>query len=162
VAGSRPSQSPAQASQKSAEEIVILLDTNHVTVLRYVNHPRSVALLTRLQSVPGEVIATTVITLEEQTRGWLSEINRWRDVHKQIIAYEKLSGLFRFYSRWEIVSFDRLAADEFEGFRRKRIRIGTLDLKIGSITVVHNALLLSANMRDFQKVPGLRVQNWLA
>ena len=27
--------------------------------------------------------------------------------------------------------------------------------------MVHNALLLSANLRDFERVPGLRVENWL-
>ena len=36
-----------------------------------------------------------------------------------------------------------------------------MDLKIACIALVHNALLLSANLRDFQQVPGLRVENWL-
>jgi tRNA(fMet)-specific endonuclease VapC len=140
---------------------VILLDTDHVTVLRYVEHPRCTALKTRLQSVTGEVIATTVITLEEQLRGWLAEISRWRDVRKQTTAYEKLANLFRFFSRWEVVPFDAQAAVQFERFRKQRIRIGTQDLKIASIAVVHHAHLLSANLHDFQKVPGLRVENWL-
>ena len=35
------------------------------------------------------------------------------------------------------------------------------DLKIASIALVHDALVLSANRRDFQKVPGLRVEDWL-
>lgn len=45
--------------------------------------------------------------------------------------------------------------------RKKRVRIDTQDLKIASIALVHDALLLTANLRDFQKVPGLRVENWL-
>ena len=43
----------------------------------------------------------------------------------------------------------------------RRIRIGTNDLKIGSITLVNEALLLSANLRDFEQIPGLLVENWL-
>jgi tRNA(fMet)-specific endonuclease VapC len=50
----------------------------------------------------------------------------------------------------------------FKGFRKQEIRIGTQDLKIAAIALANDALLLSANVRDFQKVPGLRVENWLA
>jgi tRNA(fMet)-specific endonuclease VapC len=45
--------------------------------------------------------------------------------------------------------------------RAQRIRIGTMDLKIAAIALVHDALLLSANLRDFQQVPNLRVANWI-
>jgi tRNA(fMet)-specific endonuclease VapC len=41
------------------------------------------------------------------------------------------------------------------------VRIATLDLKIAAISVASNALLLTANRRDFEKVPGLRFENWL-
>ena len=36
-----------------------------------------------------------------------------------------------------------------------------MDLKIAAIAVSHDALLLSRNLVHFQKVPGLRVENWL-
>jgi predicted nucleic acid-binding protein len=35
------------------------------------------------------------------------------------------------------------------------------DLKLASIPIVRDALLLSANLRDFQQVPNLRVEDWL-
>jgi tRNA(fMet)-specific endonuclease VapC len=36
-----------------------------------------------------------------------------------------------------------------------------MDLKIAAIALIHDALLLSANLRDFQQVPGLCVANWI-
>jgi tRNA(fMet)-specific endonuclease VapC len=45
--------------------------------------------------------------------------------------------------------------------QRQRIRVGSQDLKIASIALVNDALLLTANLRDFRQVPGLRVENWL-
>jgi predicted nucleic acid-binding protein len=36
-----------------------------------------------------------------------------------------------------------------------------MDLKIACIALGHGALVLSANLQDFQQVPGLRVENWL-
>ena len=36
-----------------------------------------------------------------------------------------------------------------------------MDLKIAAIAVAEDATLLSANVSDFQQVPGLRVEDWL-
>lgn len=41
-----------------------------------------------------------------------------------------------------------------------RPRIGTMDLKIAAIALANDATLLSRNLRDFGKVPGLRVEDW--
>jgi tRNA(fMet)-specific endonuclease VapC len=62
---------------------------------------------------------------------------------------------------WEIIRWGEPAADEFKRLRKLRVRIGTQDLKIASIAITSDALLLSANLRDFQRVPGLRVEDWL-
>ena len=140
---------------------MILLDTDHLTVLRYEDDPRCARLTSRLRSSMDPQVATTVITAEEQLRGWLAEINRWRDVRKQVPAYGRLARLFEFFSQWELVPFSDAAADEFDRLRKQRIRSGTQDLKIASIALVQQALLLSANLRDFLRVPELRVENWL-
>jgi len=34
-------------------------------------------------------------------------------------------------------------------------------MKIASIALAHEALLLTRNLRDFTKAPGLRMENWL-
>jgi tRNA(fMet)-specific endonuclease VapC len=99
--------------------------------------------------------------MEEQMRGWLAEINRRREVHQQIPAYDRLLRLLEFLNAWVIVPFDERAADEALRLRKQRIRIGTQDLKIAAIALVQDALLLSANLRDFGRVPGLRVEDWL-
>jgi tRNA(fMet)-specific endonuclease VapC len=35
-----------------------------------------------------------------------------------------------------------------------------MDLKIAAIVLTHNALLISRNLKDFRKVPGLKVEDW--
>jgi predicted nucleic acid-binding protein len=35
------------------------------------------------------------------------------------------------------------------------------DLKIAATALVNDSLLLSADLTDFERVPGLRVENWL-
>lgn len=115
----------------------------------------------RLREARDPFVGTTAVNAEEQIRGWLAEINRQREVYRQIVPYGRLVDLIEFFKDFPIVRFNQRAAEEFERLRKQRIRIGTMDLKIASIAIVHDALLLSANLVDFQKVPGLNVENWL-
>ncbi len=59
-----------------------------------------------------------------------------------------------------LIAFDAAAAAIVQQLQRQRIRIGTMDLKIASIALAQEASLLSRNVTDFQKVPGLQVEDW--
>ena len=141
---------------------MILLDTDHLSVLAFSKGPQGANLVVRLREVSEQHIAIPIISAEEQMRGWLAELRRWPDVQKQVAAYERLATLIEFWSDWEIVRFDSHAAMEFEQLKTQRIRIGTQDLKIAATALVHDALLLSANLHHFQQVPGFQVENWLS
>ena len=88
-------------------------------------------------------------------------IAKERRIERQLFAYRELGELFTFFSGYTIALLDANAAELFNGFRKSGVRIGTLDLKTACIAMASNALLLSANRRDFEKVPGLRFENWL-
>ena len=136
-----------------------ILDTNHITVLGY-SSPESFRLVQRLND-SGQDVVSTVITLEEQMRGWLAAINRTKDVFQQMMAYERLNTRTQFLSKWLLLPWSANAANIFVDLRKQGIRIGTADLKIASITLVNDATLLSRNLRDFSKVPNLKIENWL-
>jgi len=140
---------------------MILLDTDHFSVLRNQGRGSHPALIRRLQSAFDRDIATTIVTVEEQIRGWMAAIHRVRDFEQQLEAYERLHQLVNILGNWTIVPTEDDAVAEFNQLKARRIRIGTQDLKIAAIALAHGALLLSANLVDFEKVPGLRVENWL-
>ncbi len=75
-------------------------------------------------------------------------------------AYRELSSLFEWFATFLIAPFDQVAADLFDLLQSARVRIATRDLKIAAISLTSNALLLTANRIDFEKVPGLRFENW--
>jgi tRNA(fMet)-specific endonuclease VapC len=93
-------------------------------------------------------------------RGWMAYIARAKSLSQQIEAYRRLRGHLDNYRQILVVHFDAAAAAEFQKLRRARIRIGTMDLKIAAIARSRGATLLSCNLRDFQKVPGLLVEDW--
>jgi tRNA(fMet)-specific endonuclease VapC len=139
---------------------MILLDTDHLSVFTDKRDARHESLTRRMEAA-AEPIACTIVSVEELLRGWLAIIHRLRDVHQQIPAYLRLGQLFDVLNDWEIVPFEVRAADRFADLRRQRIRIGAMDLKIASIALVNEALLVTANLRDYSLVPGLRCEDWL-
>ena len=57
---------------------MILLDTDHLSVLQIGKGERFNRLVVRLAQA-GEPLTTTIVTAEEQLRGWLSSIAGERD-----------------------------------------------------------------------------------
>ena len=94
------------------ENTMLVLDTNHLTGLGYAS-AASVDLLQRLNE-SGDDVVTTVISLEEQMRGWLAAINRTKDVHHQVQAYDRLRARTEFLGNWIMLPWDEEAANRFE------------------------------------------------
>jgi tRNA(fMet)-specific endonuclease VapC len=140
---------------------VIILDTDHFNILQIGKGPVYDALSARMDASPDQDFSATVITFEEHMRGWLAGIRRARDVDRQVRPYDQLINLVRFFQAWVILRFDENSVARFHDLRATGLRIGTQDLKIASIALEHDALLLSANAQDFRKVPGLRIEDWL-
>ncbi len=53
---------------------MILLDTDHLTVLKYTDNERYAQLHGRLLAAAAELVGTTIVNVEEQMRGWLAAI----------------------------------------------------------------------------------------
>jgi tRNA(fMet)-specific endonuclease VapC len=141
---------------------MILLDTDHATHLKYPESDPGKRLIARLETASvTEEIGVAIVTVEERMRGWLAMIAKERKAARQVGPYRELALLFEFYQEFEIAPFDDASAQQVDALRVKKLKIPTMDLKIAAIALVNNALLLSANRSDFERVPGLRVENWL-
>jgi tRNA(fMet)-specific endonuclease VapC len=105
------------------------------------------------------LVGTTIITVEEQMRGWLATITKERKAKRQVNPYRELGLLFDFFSELHVQPFDDAAADRFDQLPARKV--GTMDRKIAAIALTQNALLLTANSRDFGQIPGLRFENWM-
>jgi tRNA(fMet)-specific endonuclease VapC len=139
---------------------MIVLDTDHLTEFQRGTSAQAQNLRKRIDQ-SGEDPTTTIVNVEEQMRGWLALIHRHRP-RSQVAGYAELQRLFAFFADWTILPWDDHAADQFDDCRKAGVRIGTMDLKIAGIVLVHGGVLLSRNLRDFQQVPGLQVEDWLS
>jgi tRNA(fMet)-specific endonuclease VapC len=140
---------------------VLILDTDHLAEYQKGTSVEARRLKLRLDQA-GESFGTTIITVEEVMRGWLAAIRRTTDPVRQINAYTKLRQLFRFFATWQVLDWTAPAAARFVELKSAKIRGGTMDLKIASIALANDAVLLTRNLHDFENVPGLKAVDWLS
>jgi tRNA(fMet)-specific endonuclease VapC len=98
----------------------------------------------------GKECVATVISYEEQCRGWLSAIAKARTVSDEIIGYRKLLVQLHNYCAIRVIEFDERAAIEFQALKKGKIRIGTMDLKIAAMVIATDSILLTRNARFHQ------------
>jgi tRNA(fMet)-specific endonuclease VapC len=118
------------------------------------------AAFNREASVPGDQITTTIISYEEQTRGWFGLLARAKTMSAQIGVYRRLNRHLDNYRALTVLDFDERAAVEFQQLKAMKLRVGTMDLKIAAIALASSATLLTRNASDFRRIPNLVFQDW--
>lgn len=136
-----------------------ILDTDHLSVLDR-GGAAAQGLFQRLATANPTQVATSIISYEEQTRGWLSTLAKAQTIEQQVDAYKKLKRQLMNYCAIPILEFDEVAAREFERIKKLYPRLGTMDLKIASIALANQAVVLTRNSRDFGQIAGLSIEDW--
>src|SRR5437764_14910714 len=108
---------------------MILLDTDHFSVVTDSRHALHQQLTSRLQA-NGDSLGLPVVSVEEQLRAWLKQVRHQADVRKHVFPYDHLIRLLETLAEWDIVRWSEPAAHEFKRLRKERVRIGSQDLKI--------------------------------
>jgi tRNA(fMet)-specific endonuclease VapC len=137
-----------------------LFDTDHLTILWYASGPEFDCLMENIQQHTGDPIYVSIVSFHEQIRGWLAKINRASGPSDVISGYQKLDQVLGNFARAQILGFCAVGSETFENLRSQRVRVGTLDLRIASIAIANNLTLLTRNVVDFERVPGLSIENW--
>lgn len=139
---------------------MIILDTDCLSLLERQTGEAYFRLQAKLDEFPPDEIVTTIITYEEQMRGWMSYLAKMRSIDEQVFAYETLKQYFDYFKTLTIIEFDQNAAEIYKNLKSQKIRIGSMDLKIASIAISRKAILVSRNLKDFEAVPNLVVNDW--
>ena len=139
--------------------MVVIFDTNHFT--EFVNGTKlGKRLMARVSEHEPDVFCC-IVAAEESLKGWLALIHSRKNGGEQVEAYTQLLGCIVALNKFTILPFDREAAAHFHLLEKQLPGIGRMDLKIAAIALSHDATLLSRNLRDFDQIPGLLVENWL-
>ena len=125
-----------------------LLDTD--TVIDVIRKRREVA--QRLSEISPEDIAISAMTVSELEFGVLRSAYSTARARDTAIFLEQVT----------VLPFDANAARRHALLRHelRSARIGEADLIIAATAVVSSRTLVSSNLREFGRVPGVRVESW--
>lgn len=138
---------------------MLLLDTDHMTFLQWAG-PEGIEIRKRLRASADKDVVTSIVSYEEQTRGWLSRSARAKTPAEQIKAYDLLHGHLEAYCRIPVLKFDEIASSQFQQLAKAKVRIATMDLRIAAIAIAHGATILTRNLSDFSRIPGVKAEDW--
>jgi tRNA(fMet)-specific endonuclease VapC len=130
-----------------------MLDTNICIGLIRQKTPKLIRRLTRC--APGEV-GVSSITVAELAYG----------VNKSTQVEKNKSALERFLLPIEVADFDQRASVAYGLVRayleREGKIIGSMDMLIGSHALSLGILLITNNTDEFQRIPKLKVEDWIS
>lgn len=129
-----------------------MLDTN---IVIYVIKRRPIEVLDTFNRHAGQLCISS-ITLAELLHG----------AEKSSQPEHNLQQVDNFISRLEVLVYDHKAAAHYGDIRasleRKGTPIGVNDLHIAGHARSNGLILVTNNLREFERIEGLRTENWIA
>jgi len=129
-----------------------LLDTN---ICIYLIKQRPSAVLDRFRALSAGEVGVSSITVAELQYG----------IEKSTFQEKNRAALTKFFLPLETVVFDSAAANAYGQIRAKLERAGTpigaMDLLIAAQAVSLGVFLVTNNVREFERIEGLKIENWV-
>ena len=126
-----------------------LFDTDHLSILQRRTGVSYDNLSAQVAQHPLSDFAVSIVSFHEQTIGAHAYINGARNPEQVIQGYDRLEILLSHFRVLSVLSFDRAAADTFQGLLAQRVRGSIMDLRIASIALYQDLILLTRNTKDF-------------
>jgi tRNA(fMet)-specific endonuclease VapC len=139
---------------------VFVLDTDHLGIIQDRTEPAFSVLTSRMRLHRLEEFYVTIVSFQEQVAGWNLYIQRARDVRGLVRGYSMFQRVLTDFAEMNVLPLTDNAGNEFVRLRKSGVRVGTMDLRIGSIALVHDFTVLTRNTVDFERITGLRVDDW--
>jgi tRNA(fMet)-specific endonuclease VapC len=109
----------------------------------------------------SEELAVTIISVEEQLRGWFTLRRRAKSRKQVAYAYERFTRSVASLSTMSILAFTEAAIDRYEQLRKLKLGVKANDLRIAAIAIDKSAIVVTRNRVDFGRVPDLQIENWM-
>lgn len=141
---------------------MFLLDTDHIGIIQWKSQPEYGRISQRMVSHPRSAFWLSVVSFQEQVLGANLYISRAKTNAGILQGYKLLGWVLNTYSQGQVLSFDQAEITMYDSLVSQKIRVGTMDLRIAATALVHNLTVLTRNLRDFSKIPGLLAEDWTA
>ncbi len=75
-------------------------------------------------------------------------------------GYTELERVIEGFAKAQVLPFSTASAEVYDDLRKRRVRVGAMDLRIAAIVIANQMTLLTRNTVDFERVPNLAFEDW--
>lgn len=139
---------------------MFILDTDHLGILQGPRNEGCSNILKRIAEVSDSNVYLTIISFHEIVAGWAKYVKQSNDPLKIVAGYARLEQVLKDFSCSQVLPFSLAASEVFEDLKQKKTRVATMDLRIASIAISQQMTVVTRNIVDYERIPGLVVQDW--
>ena len=139
---------------------MFLFDTDHLGILQRENEPETSLIRERMARFTPNDFWVPIVSFHEQVIGWCAHLSRAKGQRDVKFGYKMLHDVVRNFSKLHVLDYSESASQAYMSLKGQKVNIGTMDLRIAAITLANQMTLLTRNTVDFERVPGLRIEDW--
>lgn len=129
-----------------------LLDTN---ILIYAKNNRSPIVMNNIKSKDPSELFISIFSVAEMIFGCKKSLDPQRNYR----------ALLEFLLPFNIIEFEQRDCNKYGEVRhfleKNGTPIGTIDTFIGSMSLSRHMILVTNNMKEFERIPDIRIENWV-
>ena len=137
-----------------------LFDTDILSLWELGAGPEYGVIQLRLSGQPPGAVGVSIVTFHEQYNGCQLYLSRAKTADDLVSGYERLDKVLRTFVLLPVIPFSTAAAAELDRLRSLKLGVKPMDLRIAAIALAGNLTVVTRNVSDFARVPGLRTQDW--
>ena len=140
--------------------MIYALDTNTITLLE---HQSPVIVATTEAKLKTDTVAIPAFARIEVLEGRFQSVRKAANGIELDKAVDRLRTTEQLLALFTTLPFDKRAFQLFDLFispAPKKVNISRGDLLIACIALAHDATLVTRNVKDFAKIPNLKIENW--
>ncbi len=141
---------------------MFLLDTNHIVCWQYGTSIDFGFLKARIEKANESELFVSIVSFHEEIVGWNKYLSRATNSQGMVKAYSNFERILQDFGSMQLLPFDDRAADIFDELASQGIRrVGAMDLRTAAIAIANQAILLTQNTVDFERIPDLQIEDWM-
>lgn len=139
---------------------MFLIDTDHIIILQEQSQPAFGKVMNKVAQFGLHQVFRSIVSFHEQMRGAHNLANQPKKPKALLHGYWLFREYLEDYATAQVLPFEAGDAQEFDGLMKKNVQIGTMDLRIAATALARGLTLVTRNLKDFKKVPGLQLDDW--
>jgi tRNA(fMet)-specific endonuclease VapC len=138
--------------------MIYLLDTSTFSLLEF-DHQLVMQRLAITMINRDKVLISTV-TIDESLGGWYTRLRKFKDLNEQAKVHAAMANSMLLLSKFAIVPMTASSLHQADQFIKAKINIGRADCKIAALALEMGAVVVTRNIRDFNRISGVACEDW--